>query len=65
VKQLGEIVSIDGGRRIEASDEHLSNAESPRFTSLEVGSNVKSESLVQRLKHDFEIVSIDEGRQSD
>jgi hypothetical protein len=59
------MVSIDEGMQIDRSDEQFENAESPRCESRQLGSNVKTESLLQPRKQDLEIVSIDEGMQSD
>jgi anti-sigma regulatory factor (Ser/Thr protein kinase) len=64
-KQHSEIVSIDEGMQIEASDTQFSNADSPRSERHEPGSKVTVERLVQSAKHDLQMLSIDEGIQID
>jgi hypothetical protein len=65
VKQDQAIVFIDDEIEIDSSDEHASNADSPRVAILESGSNLTLEMHSHLLKEDFEIVSIDEGREID
>jgi hypothetical protein len=57
------MVSIDEGRQIDGSREQLSNADSPRFDSLEPHSNAKYRRPKQVAKQELAIVSIEEGIQ--
>jgi hypothetical protein len=51
--------------QIDVSDEHASKADSSRVESLEPASNVTRESLQQALKHLAQMVSTDEGMQTE
>jgi hypothetical protein len=64
-KQWREIIKTDEGMRIDSSDEHPENADSPSIESLEPASNVTTDRLSQPRKQHLEIVSIDEGMQID
>jgi hypothetical protein len=59
------MVSTDAGRQIDCSEEQDTNAASSREEIWQSGSNVKLDSLKQELKHNTEIVSINEGMQMD
>jgi hypothetical protein len=64
-KQSGPMAATDEGTEIDSSDEQQANASSASIESLEPDSNVKSERLEQKAKHERGIVSIDEGMQID
>jgi hypothetical protein len=63
--EVGSIVSIDEGRRIEESDKKSPNAVVPSFQTLQTGPHVKFERILQLTRQDPEVISIDEGMQID
>jgi hypothetical protein len=56
-----EIVSIDEGIEIDSRESQYENADLPSLEVVQPASNAKYRSARQYLKHDFEMVSIDEG----
>jgi hypothetical protein len=58
-----EIARIDEGKQIERSDEQAAKVELPRAESLDPGSNVKSERVLQYLKRPLPTSLTDEGMQ--
>jgi hypothetical protein len=65
LKQPWQIVRIDEGMQIDCSDEHFSNAESPRHETRQRGSNATVKRILQWLKQCEAIVSTEEGMQID
>jgi hypothetical protein len=57
--------STDGGMEIVPTKEQSEKAKSPRIETLESLSKVRTDSLLHPEKHEFEMIRIDEGRQSD
>jgi hypothetical protein len=53
-----EIVRIDEGIQIDASDKQFENADSPRVETRQPGSNLTETTVLDQLKHRTEIVSI-------
>jgi hypothetical protein len=64
LKQETEMASTEAGTQIDRSDEQDRKADSPTHEIREPASKVKFESFVQDWKQDFEIFSIDAGRQT-
>jgi hypothetical protein len=60
-----EIRSIDGGMQMKQSDEQPKKADSPTCDTLQPVSKVKTERVLQPLKHELSIVSTDFGTQID
>jgi hypothetical protein len=65
LKHDAEILSIDRAIQMVSSKEQPSNADSPRFDTLQSRSNVKVERFSQTLSHSSATVSTDEGIQID
>jgi hypothetical protein len=60
-----QILSTDEGTEIDRNEEQYENAKSSRLASLMPALKVTFERLLQWLKQNFEILSIDEGIQID
>jgi hypothetical protein len=57
------MTSSEAGMQIDRSDQHCSNANSPRAVILQPGSKTTLERLLQWPKQALEIVRIDGGRE--